>query len=396
MGSARHVPALAATVGWMIVARPVLARADAAADLTRARELFVEGSAKAEAGDWEAARDRFARSANLKRASLTLYNLGIAQEETGHLLDALGSFRAFLAAPAEPSTARYVDPVKADMAKIEARLARIEVAVRPAGVAGVVLLVDGRAVPPAAPYAVDPGAHEIAVTAPGFGQAHQKTALGEGARTSLTIDLQPRVEAAPISLLLGVGLTAGGAAVLVAGGVVLGLGIASRPNEAIASWPRAQASAPWARSRSAPGSRCSPSATRRERARPAASRRRSRPGSAGAGRGCEAASEGALGDEVDGSRGRPSASTPHDARGRGGRVVGSALGGFAPYAVRERSSATRRISSLLARRVQSTRRWRALRRGNVRRSSRSISRRSATTLSVASDGIARPCSMSER
>src|SRR5947208_2586858 len=73
-------------------------------DVTQARELFREGSKLAEAGSWELARERFARSVKLKRAPLTLYNLGVAQQETGRMVDAIDSFRAFLAQPVEPGT----------------------------------------------------------------------------------------------------------------------------------------------------------------------------------------------------------------------------------------------------------------------------------------------------
>jgi hypothetical protein len=204
--------------------------ADAGDPLVRARELFLEGSAKADAGEWEAARDRFARSAQLKRATLTLYNLGIAQEETGHLVEARASFVAFLAAPADPATQRYVDPVRADLAKLEARIPRIDIEVRPAGLPNLSLMIDGHRVAPGEVREVDPGMHEIAVVAPGFAEVHQRTILGEGARQTLTLAVDRPPPRRPMSALLPAGLTAGGAALLVAGGVTLGAGLVARPN----------------------------------------------------------------------------------------------------------------------------------------------------------------------
>src|SRR3954471_21248715 len=73
-------------------------------DVNRARDLFVEGAKLSEAGKWEAARERFEQSLKLKRSALTLYNLGIAQQETGHVVDAVESYRGFLAMPEEPAT----------------------------------------------------------------------------------------------------------------------------------------------------------------------------------------------------------------------------------------------------------------------------------------------------
>src|SRR3954466_12139883 len=89
-----------------MVASGPRAHAQPVDDVAAARDLFREGSKLAEAGSWEAARDRFERSLKRKRAALTLYNLGIAQQETGHLADAIESYRAFLALPAEATTQR--------------------------------------------------------------------------------------------------------------------------------------------------------------------------------------------------------------------------------------------------------------------------------------------------
>src|SRR5271170_2496434 len=88
------------------------ASAQAPPDIAHARDLFIEGSKLSDNGDWEGARDRFERSLKIKRAALTLYNLGIAQQETGRLVSAVESFRAFLALPVEPATQGYVDPVR--------------------------------------------------------------------------------------------------------------------------------------------------------------------------------------------------------------------------------------------------------------------------------------------
>jgi hypothetical protein len=205
------------------------AEADA---LAHARELFVEGSAKAEAGDWEGARDRFSRSLKLKHAPLTLYNLGIAQEETGHLVEALANLRAFLASPADASTQRYLDPVRADLVKLEARIPQIQVTVRRAAIAKLALKIDAQSVPLGLSHQVDPGVHEVVVSGAGFGEATQRTTLGEGARAILTIDLEARPAPKPLGAVLPVTLTAGGAALLIAGGVVLGAGLASRATPA--------------------------------------------------------------------------------------------------------------------------------------------------------------------
>jgi hypothetical protein len=209
-------------------------------DLTRARELFREGSTLAEAGDWDGARDRFERSVKLKRAALTFYNLGIAEEETGHLVDAIDSFHAFLAQPLEPATQRYVDPVKAALTKLEARVARVSVEVRPPELTNSFVFIDGRDVTALPrPWAVDPGTHQLSVVSPGFAEARQTTTLGDAGRLTLVITLEPRStsagpprigRAAPLALAIG------GGAAFVAGGVIFGIGahqqLSSHPDAA--------------------------------------------------------------------------------------------------------------------------------------------------------------------
>jgi hypothetical protein len=195
-------------------------------ELAQARDLFREGSKLAEAGNWEGARDRFARSLKLKYAAITLYNLGIADQETGHPVAAIECFNAFLAQPPEPATQPYTEAVRAALKTLEGRVPRIDVDLRPAGAPGVVLWIDGRAMPAAAgPQVMDPGRHEVVVSAPGFFDVRQTTWLVEGARANLALTLTPRPPPPPPpSIALPAALAAGGLACAVAGGVTFGVG----------------------------------------------------------------------------------------------------------------------------------------------------------------------------
>jgi hypothetical protein len=210
------------------LAAPAGAQTPPADDVARARELFVEGAKLAQDGSWEAARDRFERSLKLKRAALTLYNLGIAQQETGRLVDALESFRAFLAQPVEPATQAYVAPVREVVTKLEARVVRVELDVKPAGLRGVVLRVDGREARAASgQWMLDPGPHEIVAAAPGQGEVHQKAVLPEGGHTTLAVNfvLTPPPPP-PISTTLPAALGISGLALFVGGEIVFGIGAA--------------------------------------------------------------------------------------------------------------------------------------------------------------------------
>ena len=195
-------------------------------DTAAARDLFREGARAAEAGQWEAARDHFARSLRHKHAAITLYNLGIAQQETGHLIDAIESFRAFLAQPVEPGTQAYVEPVHTVLTQLEARLVEVDLNVRPAGLRGLVLRVDGREVPPAAgPRKMDPGRHEIIALAPGFFEERQTLSVVEGTRATIAIALLPSVPAPPPPRpVLPAALGLGGLALFLGGEIAFGLG----------------------------------------------------------------------------------------------------------------------------------------------------------------------------
>src|SRR5690606_22178751 len=124
--------------------------AQSAADVAVAREMFIEGSELARQGRWEQARERYERSLELKRAPITLYSLGVAQQQTGQLVEALESFRAFLAEPSAPATKEYEPLARQAVQELERRVAEIELRMSPADVAGLVVKIDGVAVPAAA------------------------------------------------------------------------------------------------------------------------------------------------------------------------------------------------------------------------------------------------------
>jgi hypothetical protein len=184
LGAAVLVAALAAMA-------PRAALAQSASDVETARALFVEGAKLGNEGRWKEARELYARSLQLKAAPITRYSLGVAQRETGHLAEALGSFRAFLAEPETPGTARFTAPARAAVTALEARVSRISIAIEPRAVDGLSLTIDGQPVPPTSdtPREIDAGAHDILARAPGFrpGSAHFIVAEGAGAAVTITL-----------------------------------------------------------------------------------------------------------------------------------------------------------------------------------------------------------------
>jgi hypothetical protein len=176
------------------------AAGQSAADVAAARELFREGSALATEGKWLEARERYERSLKLKRASITLYSLGVAQKNTGQLVEALESFRAFLSEPGALATKPYEAPSRAAIAELEKRVAHLRIAVEPAALEELGVMVDGQPVPVLLldrPRLVNPGTHEVTARARGHREARASAELAEGASATVTLVLEPSPEAPP-------------------------------------------------------------------------------------------------------------------------------------------------------------------------------------------------------
>ncbi|MEQ9320200.1 MAG: hypothetical protein RIF41_13630 [Polyangiaceae bacterium] len=170
------------------------AAAQSAADVAAARQLFIEGSELSKAGRWEQARDRFRRSLELKRAPITLYSLGVAQMSSGQHVEALESFRAFLAEPVTDTTSPYVDPARGAIDELERRVARLDIAVRPGNLEGLVVSVDRVDVPSAAlglPRLVNAGEHVVRARAPGYGTRTAAITVAEAETKPVVLVLSP-------------------------------------------------------------------------------------------------------------------------------------------------------------------------------------------------------------
>jgi hypothetical protein len=230
------------------------ARAQSAADVEAARELFKQGSRAADAGNWQEARDRFERALTLKRSPRLLYALGLAQYHTGQLVEALESLRAFLADPSAATTQGsedYAKTAKQTIAELEKRVASVTLAITPRGIPGLVVTVDGQKVPEVAldlRRLVNPGKREIVASAPGYREARATVTLAEGEAKAVSLTLeavpmgsqaapnpgpagpapsspQPASSPAAPSRAIPIGLMAGGAAVLGVGITVGMIGV---------------------------------------------------------------------------------------------------------------------------------------------------------------------------
>ena len=239
------------------------ATAQTAADVSAARDLFIQGSELVQQGKWDEARERYERSLRLKRAAITLYSLGLAQKNTGRLVEALENMRAFLAEPSAEATRPYEKPAQQAIAELEKRVARIELHVEPARLSGIAVTIDGQAVPAAAlgvPRLVNPGPHEVAATAPGYSAARASETVAEGAQATVKLSLEKMAEPAALpkapgaarrssagdaalrpSRALPFALIGGGAAGLGAGAIVGLFGVSQASDAPTRDGPEADA-----------------------------------------------------------------------------------------------------------------------------------------------------------
>lgn len=168
--------------------RQVLAQGDGD---EAARALFIEGSKLGKQGRWEEALARYSSSLKLRPAPLTRYSLGVAQRETGHLADALASFRLFLAEAQTTATLPYVPPAQAALAELRMQVGKLALVVGPRTMDGLTLTLDGEAIEQAPLRDIDPGSHEIIARAPGFQEGSARFQARAGVLSSLTLTLIP-------------------------------------------------------------------------------------------------------------------------------------------------------------------------------------------------------------
>jgi len=143
-----------------VIALALLAPARASADDRAAQEAqarFVEGIARVKAGDFEAARMSFAQAYTVLHKPDILWNLALAEDKSGHLVDALAHFKQLAhdgATEADRAKAtKHVD-------QLMTQTGHIEVVAPP----GAQVTVDGAAVgvaPLVEPVDVAPGKHHL-------------------------------------------------------------------------------------------------------------------------------------------------------------------------------------------------------------------------------------------
>jgi hypothetical protein len=163
-----------------------------------ARALGIEGIKLANEGDCAAAVDKLSRAAQLFPAPTIVGRLGECQVELGRVVAGTENLqkvvREQLAADAPPAFVEAQERARGVLDRALPRIAKLTVQVlAPAGTSYQVTL-DGRPLPVAlvgVERPIDPGSHEVSVTAPGCAAAKQSVTLPDGGAESVTLTLSP-------------------------------------------------------------------------------------------------------------------------------------------------------------------------------------------------------------
>ncbi len=181
----------------VLQAAAVVAQAPAA-DPVAAEALYNRGRELLKKGERDAACEKFDASMAMNPRALTLLNVAECRAHAGKLTEALADYkRALVMLPgdalAEDRRRKLEKIATTGIAEIEPRLARLELMLEQP-IAGLEVRRDGTVMPPGSygeSIPVDPGAHELAASAPGYETKRETITLQEKEVRSWPVALAP-------------------------------------------------------------------------------------------------------------------------------------------------------------------------------------------------------------
>jgi hypothetical protein len=173
---------------------------------TVARELARQGADAFERQDFTTALDRLTRALSLFRAPTISLMQARCFARLGRLVEALDKYeetqRMSLGDDAPEAFRQAVNEAKGEAEEIRARIPRVLVRVRATSgrIEGLKVQLDGKPLPAAlldVERPIDPGRHQISVTASNCEPEMRYATLAEGERAALDISLDPAPNSAP-------------------------------------------------------------------------------------------------------------------------------------------------------------------------------------------------------
>ena len=210
-----------------------LALAAPAAAQDDARQLFTQGQAAYETGDYDTAVRLWLRAYELDPRPLLQYNLAQAYERFGQLDAAVRAYRVYV--DATPGDDQRATNARARIASLEQRVGQTGITLT-GGPQGARVLIDGQdrgLLPRPDPYRVEPGSHRIVVRADGFEDFVAPVAVSAGQQVSVPVEMRAGASGNAADTAGGGGgistvgliVAIAGAAILAGGGVFGGLAL---------------------------------------------------------------------------------------------------------------------------------------------------------------------------
>jgi hypothetical protein len=156
-----------------------------------ARKLYDEGVEATSKSQWSLAYDKFKASYDMQARPQTLFNLAVAQAQTGRLVEASESFRKLLREATDPRYAELRADVASQLESVDKQIARLTLDVSNLEQRDVVTIDDiefprsvlRQEIP------VNPGEHVVAVRRGSTVVVTRKITLSAGATESVQIDV---------------------------------------------------------------------------------------------------------------------------------------------------------------------------------------------------------------
>lgn len=217
---------LLASVFAVVLSAP-RASAQSPEELQAARDLFQEAFKDEQEKRYSEALEKFQRVAKVKESASVRYRIATVLAEMGRLREARDMYRALAATKASlpPSDQETADSAAERVVELDGRIPRLALRLQDRPPPDVRVTVDGAPVPVSTTPRVldlDPGEHIVAATASGFEPSERTISLTDGGgEVAHTVTIARA--SAPIRRpdTLGWIAVGGGAALLVAGGVLL-------------------------------------------------------------------------------------------------------------------------------------------------------------------------------
>jgi hypothetical protein len=183
-----RIPTLAVLL-LMLFERPVGAE-EVDGDETQARELFDQGVAARQAGDFVRSTEVFARSYDLSPQPGTLLNLALDEESAGRRPAAYRRYRELLDRFGTVISGRTRDHVRQRVQELEAALASVEVSCASPGARVTVDDESAGTAPLGEALVIEPGTHEIEAALDPFQPALARVDLRPGENPPVCLELR--------------------------------------------------------------------------------------------------------------------------------------------------------------------------------------------------------------